>query len=167
MMWRMSVHAWLGADGDKRRFNLGPYQEPMRRFLFGIGPFPENVVVVVYVWPDKASVLAGTYLPKQDETFPHHVYSYYMPGITFVLHAGRQMSPGTKKLCCYRGPGNPICTSVDAVARTIQFLRKLSKNASGGDVEHARFWASMENQSDCEWFKILKKRFRAARAVRR
>ena len=165
MMWRMSIHAWLGADGDRRRFNLGPYQEPMRRFLFGVGPFPDNVVVSVYVWPDKARVLTATYLPKPEETYPHHSYSYYLPGVTFVLNAGRQMPPVMRRLCCYRGRGNPICTSAKAVAGSIRFVRNISKNESGDDAEHARQWASMESQSDCDWFKVLRHRFRETTAA--
>src|SRR5260370_259041 len=65
MVWKTSVTDWVGVDGYTRRLDLGPYEDPIRRYLLGDAPFPKHCFVHVYVWPDKLSVVYGTFLPRQ------------------------------------------------------------------------------------------------------
>ena len=129
MFWRLSVHDWQGVDGFKRRLGLDLYQEPIRLFLFGAGSFPNDVVMGVSVWPNKEGVQHGTYLPRLDRTEPYHIYSYYLPGITFIMHTGNQIDQETRDLCCYAGPGNPVFMSRDVADRTDRFLAVLARNS--------------------------------------
>jgi len=126
MFWRLSVHDWRAIDGFKRRLGLGDYQEPIRLFLNRTGPFPKDVVMGVSVWPNKNGVQHGTYLPRRDRTEPYHVYSYYLPGISFIMHTSSQMDQETRDLCCYAGPGNPVFTSAEVADRTDRFLAALA-----------------------------------------
>jgi hypothetical protein len=129
MFWRLSVHDWQGIDGFKRRLGLDDYQEPIRLFLDGTGPFPSDVVMGVSVWPNKDAVQHGTYLPRLDRTEPYHIYSYYLPGISFIMHTGSEIDQETRDLCCYAGPGNPVFTSGDVAGRTDRFLAALARNS--------------------------------------
>jgi hypothetical protein len=37
---------------------------------------------------------------------PHsHVYSYYLPGVTFVVHVGKGIKQEQSELCCYSNQG--------------------------------------------------------------
>lgn len=53
IFWRGSAIVWRSAGGPLfPGIDLGPFEEPVRRFLLG-GEFPKDIVVLVAVWPLK------------------------------------------------------------------------------------------------------------------
>src|SRR5579863_4977024 len=100
MLWRIAIHDWRGVDGYIRRQDLGPYEDPIRRFLVGEGPFPARCFTRIVVWPDKASVLYGTYLIRRNSERRFRLFSFYIPGITFYLYVGKGVPPELRETCC-------------------------------------------------------------------
>ena len=50
ILWRSGVHMWNTAFGEKsNRMDLEDFEEPIRLFLHGDGPFPADVAVQVTV----------------------------------------------------------------------------------------------------------------------
>ena len=56
VIWRGAVHSWTLPDGSKcRRCRLGRHEEPIRQFLIGQTPFPQDAAVLVSVCEDAFS----------------------------------------------------------------------------------------------------------------
>ena len=125
MLWRVSIHDWKGVDGYMRRLHLGPYGEPIRQFLLGTGPFPRHCFVRVVLWPERDSVLWGTYIPRRDSERRFYFYSYYLPGITFYMYVGKRVPPELRQTCCISGPLKPIFTSRYMARQTESLLKQL------------------------------------------
>lgn len=125
MVWKTSVTGWIGVDGFTRRLYLGAYEDPIRRYLLGDAPFPKHCFVHVYVWPDKSSVVYGTYLPRQHPVPHSHVYSYYLPGVTFVVHVGKGVKQEQRELCCYSNDRKPIAASIYIAQQNASLLNQL------------------------------------------
>jgi hypothetical protein len=111
MVWKTTIHSWRGVDGYKRRLSLGPYAEPVRRFLLGTGPFPAHCYTRILLWPDKESVFYCTHLPRRNIEPQFHLYSYYLPGITFCAYVGKGVPRELRETCCYSSALKPIRTS--------------------------------------------------------
>jgi hypothetical protein len=124
MFWRTTIHEWKGIDGFTRRLSLGSYAEPVRQFLLG-GQFPKYCFTRVMVWPDKESVFYCTHLPRRNIEPQFHLYSYYLPGITFYGYVGKCVPPELKKTCCYSSEQKPIRTSIAAARINAVRLRNL------------------------------------------
>lgn len=59
IFWRGAAHRWRNIDkGVMEGIKLEPYEEPIRKFLLG-GPFPDDIVVQVAVWPTKDVIPAA------------------------------------------------------------------------------------------------------------
>lgn len=126
MIWKTSARDWVGVDGYSRRLELGIYAEPIRRYLLGAEPFPRNCFVHVFVWPDKSSVSYGTYLPRRHPVRQSHVYSYYLPGITFCIYVGKGVAQEQRELCCYSNERKPISASIYIAQQNLSLLGQLS-----------------------------------------
>ncbi len=127
MFWRTAVHRWKGIDGNVRQLGLGPYREPMRRFLLGLEPFPTGVVLAVGLWPNRDTVWYGTYLPRLHTTQPYHTFTFYIPGVTFILCTGKGIPSEVRRLCCYSGSGRPVFTSTNIALKNGNFYNELKK----------------------------------------
>jgi len=112
MVWRTTIHDWKGIDGFKRRLDLGPYAEPVRLFLLGVGPFPKHCYTRILLWPNKESVYYCTHLPRRNIEPQYHLYSYYLPGITFCVYVGKGVPRELRETCCYSSARKPIRTSI-------------------------------------------------------
>lgn len=125
MLWKTTACDWVGVDGYIRRLSLGPYEEPIRRFLLGEAPFPKHCFVNVFVWPDKSSVIYGTYIPRRHPKPKSHVYTYYLPGITFAIHVGKGVERTQRELCCYSNERKPIAASFYIAEQNASLLGQL------------------------------------------
>jgi hypothetical protein len=125
MVWKTTACDWVGVDGYIRRLDLGPYEDPIRRFLLGDAPLPKHCFVNVFVWHDKSSVVYGTYLPRLHHKRQSHVYSYYLPGITFVVRVGKSVEQKWRELCCYSNERKPIAASIYVAEQNASLLGQL------------------------------------------
>jgi hypothetical protein len=113
VFWRAAVHDWKPLFGDQyERLELGPYRELLREFLFGVAPFPSNVITTVSVYEEEEFVRsmfppsAGT--PRREEGRP---YSFLIPGIQFTMALGNRLSAGTRDLSSHLKPERRIFMS--------------------------------------------------------
>jgi len=92
IFWRGAVHHWkTNAGQEAPHVDLGAYEEPIRRFLLGTGPFPENMLLDIDVWPYK-KVLHLLY-PVITEPLSTDVsrYWFHVPGLQFYLFVGTNL----------------------------------------------------------------------------
>ena len=50
VFWKAAAHSWRGGKNEPL-INLGPYAEPVRRFLRSEAPFPEKMALTIVVLP--------------------------------------------------------------------------------------------------------------------
>ena len=126
MLWKTAIHDWKTVDRHTRRLELGPYEEPIRRFLLGIGPFPTHCIVRVAVWPDKASVLYATHFLRRHSERRFHLFTFYIPGITFILYVGKGVPLELRQTCCYSSQRKPILVSTEVAEKASSLLLQLA-----------------------------------------
>jgi len=126
MLWKTAVHDWKTIDRHTRRLELGPYQEPIRRFLLGTGPFPTHCIVRVVVWPDKASVLYATHFLRRHGERKFRLFTFYIPGITFILYVGKGVPMELRETCCYSSQRKPILASTEVAEKASSLLLQLA-----------------------------------------
>jgi hypothetical protein len=90
IFWRGSAHAWRNTSGRMEGIELGPFEELIRRFLLG-GEFPENVVVLVSVWPTR-DVFPAAYTPRRGRAPGCHCFNLFGSGFG-VQTPGREAYP--------------------------------------------------------------------------
>ena len=103
MFWRAAARRWTSSLGVAAPpVDLGEYYEPIRHFLLG-GPFPEDVVIFVLIDNRKpASNIATTVIAAKDGMGP--LYWFYLHGLGFKLHLGKDIPDDIRRLCAYRSP---------------------------------------------------------------
>src|SRR5262245_16029859 len=100
VFWRSAVHRWQGFSWPIPRIELGPYEEPIRDFLLGNGPFPAHMVMLVAVWPTR-DAYQGAYTPRRGRETRFHTFTFYIPGIEFSLCVGKGVPKEARKMCAY------------------------------------------------------------------
>lgn len=91
MFWRGAINDWgtptgLGAPAVE----LCWYEEPLRRFLMGETSLRDDVTVTVGIWHTKI-VLQAAYVPSPSHLPECQRYWFYIPGIIFSLHFGKNV----------------------------------------------------------------------------
>ena len=111
MVWRGAVHTWRSAFGDPIPIlALGSFEEPIRRFLLGIGPYPQSITILVTACTDiqsrltfmSPSVLGGLGVPG---------FVVCILGVRIFLFFEPRLHPDLKSLCCVKSPAKLICQS--------------------------------------------------------
>lgn len=88
VFWRAAVHRWKTPEGNLK-IDLGPYEEPLRRFLLDEVPFPGNMVITVRV--SEMGNLMWT--PVQENHAGFHTLTFGMLGLVFNLAVGSKIPP--------------------------------------------------------------------------
>jgi hypothetical protein len=106
IFWKAAVHSWRRATKESI-IELGPYREPVRTFLLGESPFPSEMTLTVGVLPTPTK-LTIFQLPETDGETRWHNFSFYIPGIKFVLAVGGAVTAELNEACFVHNPGHPI-----------------------------------------------------------
>lgn len=106
IFWKAAVHSWRRATREPI-IELDPYREPVRTFLLGESAFPSEMALTVGVLP-APSKLTIFQLPERDGETRWHNFSFYIPGIKFVLAVGGAAGAELKEACFVGNPGHPI-----------------------------------------------------------
>jgi hypothetical protein len=93
VFWRAGAHTWA-FGGEEIHIELGPYEEPMRKFLLGEQGFPNDMALYVRVIADDL-LLSTSRLPGSEKRNGVHLHDFSVPGINFDLFVGKQLSEGT------------------------------------------------------------------------
>lgn len=98
VLWRASVHKWKILR-QTTSIKLGPYEEPVRRYLLGETRFPSNTFVVAIACTDFAS-RCSFYVPGRVRVTSHAVYFLLTRGVYFRVHMGGNVPREIRELCC-------------------------------------------------------------------
>lgn len=122
IFWRSAVHPWKTSSGQKAPpVDLGSYKEPLRKFLLGTGPFPDDVVLAIDIWPYK-SVLPLLH-PVVTEQLPEGVtrYWFYVPGLHFFLFTGANLPKDVRESAATTGV---VTLDLDAADDLKEFVKQ-------------------------------------------
>jgi hypothetical protein len=101
VVWRSAVHTWHSPDGHAiHSANLGAYQEPIRKYLIGKGPFPKDVTVLVTACTDSESQNSA-YEPTSVLGTPNTAVAFLACGIHFTIFFGATFPPAIRNMCCF------------------------------------------------------------------
>jgi hypothetical protein len=87
VLWRAGCHSWRW-QGDSLKIELGPYLEPLRKFLYEDAPFPDRMALVVHVQQVEDFALRVV-LPQSRREHGHHIHTFTIPGLLFFLSVGQ------------------------------------------------------------------------------
>jgi hypothetical protein len=144
IFWRSAAYKWKGPS-KLPQVDLGPYLEPLRKFLHGEAGFPKNMTIVINVWPTEP-LLRIAYYPFRTKTRGYRVFQFYLPCIQFFLCVGQLIPSDLRGLCSYASPQHFITVRKDANAllklarETLHRVRKseeLTKWLAGPDPRTA------------------------------
>jgi hypothetical protein len=113
--WKASVYGW-NTDGSIP-VNLGGYGDRFRHFLLGEAKFPTDAVLAVLV-REGGPIDRLTHTPAGSVGPEISTYQFPIPGFSFVLTIGKNISERISRYCFVRGAGRPIVITV----ATEQFL---------------------------------------------
>jgi hypothetical protein len=99
IFWKAAVHSWSGST-TAPRIDLGPYEEQVRQFLLGVGPYPRHMALLTVVAPRGKEVVAFM-APEAGKPAKFHAYRFLVPGIEFNLYVGKLMPKEARECCIY------------------------------------------------------------------
>jgi hypothetical protein len=126
VFWRGSIHRWRTQSGPLERIELGPFREPIRRFLLDGSGLPTNLAIIIGIWPDRNPFM-GAYTPAKGRVEGYHRFAFYIPGIEFRLAAGRMIPKQMRSACAYRSPQGLIFRSESVRVNTLQAFTRLNR----------------------------------------
>ena len=107
IFWKAAARTWNIIDGPAPRVEPGPYQEPIRQFVYGTGPFPKDVCLVTYLDSSAPPLIAMT-PPRRFKRDDFHLFAFYMNGMQCCLCVGKQAPIEFRQACMATGSGHPI-----------------------------------------------------------
>jgi hypothetical protein len=128
IFWRAAIQRWKvwGTDKPITRIMLGPYEEPIRKFLAGEQKFPDHTVILVTVWPytkPPPPIAFHTPVSQNKGTFHSHLFS--IPGLDFKLAVGKLMPEKLRRICSYSSPEKMVFASTKAAIKTMETFAKV------------------------------------------
>ena len=127
IFWRAAVHRWTISEtaSPTKRIPLGPYEDPIRRFLVGEAGFPENTVLMITVWPyAEPRAPLGFHTPVSQNKGRFRIHQFYIHGLDFKLAIGKLMHESMRKMCTYNSPEKLIFASTKAAQQTVETYSK-------------------------------------------
>ena len=88
VFWRAAVHTWKTPKGTVA-IELGPYEEPLRRFLLDEIPFPPKMVITVRV-SDLGNMF---WTPVEKNKSEFRIFAFGMLGLEFTFVTGSKIPP--------------------------------------------------------------------------
>ena len=102
VFWRAAVAEWASL-GPSVHIDLGPYLEPLRRFLLDESPFPDNTALCIRVLT-MHELLQTAEVPVTTCSQPWFIHQFSIPGIAFSLSVGGRLSDEFRRLCFIKSP---------------------------------------------------------------
>lgn len=132
VFWRGAAHQWHNQRGPLNRIDLGAHEEPIRKYLHGEAPFPDDAVLVISISPTRNAML-GAFPPCPAEDRQYPIFLFFVPGIQFVLATGPDAMKAMGKECAYCSPQRFIFASA-AVERNVRrsFRSQLDRDNVAG-----------------------------------
>jgi hypothetical protein len=135
VFWRGAVDVWKSSlHSDAPDVHLCGYEKPIRQFLLGSSPLPDDVSLRVFVCPN-GSVLNAMLVPWEAPLPECSRYLFYVSGLGFVLHLAGKLAPQFKATCAYHSPDKVIMLSTDFENLIRDILRDQVKNRDASKVQ--------------------------------
>lgn len=96
IFWRGGLHPWN--DDGSTPVKLGPYGESLRRYLLGESTFPHDLALHVLA-REGGPATRMMAAPWGGRTGATHMYRFVLPGLAFVLHAGKAIGERAREHC--------------------------------------------------------------------
>jgi hypothetical protein len=90
IFWKAAIHSWRG-DTTEPLIDLGPYAEPIRKYLKGESEFPDRMALVIGVLPAPVKEISF-HKPYQATSADYHHFLFYTLGIEYSLAVGKGVS---------------------------------------------------------------------------
>lgn len=136
VFWRGAVHKWTSSlRSEAPDVHLGAYEEPIRQFLLGTSPLPDDVAIWVLVCPN-GSVLNAMLAPWEAHLPECSRYFFYISGLCFVLHFADKLPQSYRTTCAYHSPDKIIWVSAELDGVIRQILRNEVENRNKSHVEN-------------------------------
>jgi len=117
VFWRASVGKFRNLGTAEPLITLGKYEEDFRRFLLGLADFPQNSAIWVAVsnTPSPAPVMN---FPMSQRVNSYYQHIFEIPGMSFLLFVGKQLTKHIREFCAARSPERIIYfTDIDSLIR--------------------------------------------------
>lgn len=105
IFWKAAAHDWQTGHGTVG-LEFGPYRDQIRTFLLG-GNFPMHAYLMINVVPPTYPTVSA-YLPYHSKALHVHHYSFYVPGIEFMLTLSKTAPDYLRATCIASNPSRPI-----------------------------------------------------------
>lgn len=131
VFWRAAVHKWSMPAGDPVPINLGPYEDPIRRYLLGNADFPGRAVVLVSVSHSMEEMKNKSFTPPWlfKREGGHHQFKMIVPGVTYQLFLGKVMPTALREMCTARSRNGLIFMSPKTDDVNLQGALDMLKNS--------------------------------------
>lgn len=116
IFWKAAVHSWRGGASTVK-LDLRGREEPLREYLLGAKPFPDDVLLILRIAPPTVPLLWAV-APVSSRDASQGLYRFHVPGIEFSLHVEGQSARDLRECCFVHNPGHPVFVDL-TVALTI------------------------------------------------
>jgi len=122
IFWRGAAREWKSSlGGVAPPVDLGEYYEPIRQFLLG-GAFPDDVVILVYVYNLKPAMNSATTVLSAKNQIAAFNW-FYLNGLGFALYLGKETPTEIRQLCAYRSPDGFVIVDAEFGKMVRDFLK--------------------------------------------
>lgn len=125
VFWRGAVHQWTSSLRS---------EAPIRQFLLGTSPLPDDVALTVFVCPN-GSVLNAMLVPWEAHLPECSRYFSCVSGLGFVLHFADKLPQNFRKVCAYHSPNRVIVVSTEFESVIRQVLREHATSSDDSRIQ--------------------------------
>jgi hypothetical protein len=128
ILWRAAVHVWNTPFGGKTTLlDLGPVEKPIREFLLGEQPFPDDVAIMVHICTDSSS-RGSFHVPSRVQANPIPSFGFQTLGVMFRIYVGNIIPGNIRALCCVTSD-NKLIFLRDCSEKTIEAFGQLMRTS--------------------------------------
>ena len=102
VFWRASAHTWCRPERNVPMISLGEYEEPIREYLLGTGPYPSDLAVLLFVCTDFLSQNVF-YEPSKGTDLDPKTWTFGVRGLNFFLSCRDGMPESMTNACIVNG----------------------------------------------------------------
>ena len=106
VFWKAAVHPWNPGKNEPL-IGLREYAEPIRRYLRGEAPYPDDMILNIGILPVPVKHLAIS-APYQGSNAKVTNFLFYAVGIEFTILVGKELTDEEKRGSFTHNPGRPI-----------------------------------------------------------